>query len=1303
MRERLKKPIAIIMGVILMLTLIVTPMDVRAYTETGGTITLDYFEEVTVTDSTSNSYKVVNGSTLIIADGATVSGNIELEMGGTLTINAGCYVNSISTTDGGSISNLGTISGTVTLVYATLTNFGSGSITGEVSAGMNATVENSGTINKISANNATITNYNTGTITDIDVVFSTLNNKGTIGTCSIDELAGSCTIKLEATSKITNYISPLLLDDFSYKITASEGAEIAKAEIYVDSLDAYGGSTGTLTISNSLELSGTTNIPSGLTMAVGSDTQITSSGYSGWHVSYGGNSYLLPASTFTGKTISDLYKLTASENAIAFSDLEVGYGTADIAETAKTLTLSNTGMCDMRYKVAAIPDFVELYDGETALTVGSIIPLSSGGTKDLIIKVKADKAADEYSGDLSLEQWTDVEADDADDVLVSTDNIPITLNVNRLEGIGTVTVSDIQYGGTISPVAESSTNGNDAVTYKYKVKGEPDTTYTEAEPAAVGVYTVQATFAQTDTYKVVEATADFKITQADGVATLKVTDKKYGEEIVPEVESATNGTDAVTYKYKAQGAPDIAYVETVPTAVGDYTVQATFAETVNYYAVVKTADFSILRADGVATLTVENVKFGQEITPVVTSSTNGIDAVTYKYKVQGAADTTYTATVPTAVGDYTVQATFAQTASYEAVTKTADFSILRAEGSATLTVENVKFGQEITPVVTSSTNGIDAVTYKYKAQGAADTTYTEDKPTEVGDYTVQATFAQTASYEAVTKTADFSILRAEGTATVTVVDIRYGQSINPIPVSTTNGIGSVTYRYKQKDDPDTAYTVDEPTEAGEYMVQATFAETADYEAVVVTTTFKIMRAQGSGTVTVEDITYGETITPDVTSATNGTDAVTYKYKKKGAEDTAYTAAEPTEAGDYTIQATFAQTVNYEAVTATADFKIVRASGLATVTIADVAYGETITPVVTSSTNGIDAVTYKYKVKGAADTTYTTANPTEIGEYTVQATFAQTVNYEAVVATADFKIVRANGLATVMVTDVTYGEAITPVVTSATNGTDNVTYEYKVKGEADTTYTQTAPTKVGAYTVRATFAQTDIYNTVTATGDFEITYLKAPESPYSMSGKQGADGYYISDVIITPAEGYLIAETLDGNYREKLAVSESADTFNIYLKKIATGEKTAAIQVTVIRIDMDSPAILNAGSGEKIYGEQVEVIIKDDNLARVLVNGEAVEIENHMAILQLSSNLGEETYEITCIDVAGNTSKTTVVVAADWMKDRMIPEGSTVRLTTEYSYQLGGGTWRVQGDGTSYAGGSTFYVTSEGEYTFTKID
>lgn len=891
MRERLKKPIAIIMGVILVLTLTVTPMDVRAYTETGGTITLDYFEEVTVTDSTSNSYKVVNGSTLIIADGATVSGNIELEMGGRLTINAGCSVNSISTTDGGSISNLGTISGTVTLVYATLTNFGSGSITGEVSAGMDATVENSGTINKISANNATITNYATGTITDIGVVFSTLNNKGTIETCSINASAGSCTINLDATSKITNYISPLLLDDFSYKITASEGAEIAKAEIYVDSLNAYsGGSTGTLTISNSLKLSGTTDIPSGLTMAVGSDTQITSSGYSGWHVSYDGNSYLLPASTFTGKTISDLYSLTTSKPSIEFSDLEVGYGTAEISQTAQTLTLSNSGMCDTKCKITNIPTFIEIYNGEDKVTSDATFSLAGSESKTLSIKAKAGNSVSDYSENITLEKYA---VCGATDVLMSEENISVTLNINRKPGSGTIKVNDVYYyGDTVTYTASSDTND------------------------------------------------------------------------------------------------------------GDKTVE---------------------------------------------------------FKKRDASEDTYTTELPTEAGEYTARATFAQTDSYEEYVTTANFAILRREGSGTVAVDDIYYGEQIIPVATSATNGNDNVTYEYKVKGAADTTYAQTAPTLAGEYTVRATFAQTAGYNAVTATDDFTISRKTGTGTITVSDVCYGVPVNPVVVSDANGMGSVTI----------------------------------------------------------------------------------EYKKKGAPDVAYS--------------------------------------------------------------------------------------------------------------------------------------------------------------------QTKPSAVGEYTARATFAQTDEFLKLIVTDDFEITYLKAPESPYSVSGKQGADGYYTSDVIITPAEGYLIAESLDGDYREKLTVSESEDKFNIYLKKIATGEKTAAIQVAVIRIDMDSPVILNAGSGEKIYGEQVEVIIKDDNLARVLVNGEAVEFENHMAILQLSSNLGEETYEITCIDVAGNTSKATVVVAADWMKDRTIPAGSKVRLTRDYSYQLGGGTWRVQGDGTSYAGGSTFYVTSEGEYIFTKID
>ena len=55
------------------------------------------------------------------------------------------------------------------------------------------------------------------------------------------------------------------------------------------------------------------------------------------------------------------------------------------------------------------------------------------------------------------------------------------------------------------------------------------------------------------------------------------------------------------------------------------------------------------------------------------------------------------------------------------------------------------------------------------------------------------------------------------------------------------------------------------------------------------------------------------------SASNGTTNVTYKYKKTSQADSRYTTTRPTSAGDYTLQATFAETQNYKAVVATTTF------------------------------------------------------------------------------------------------------------------------------------------------------------------------------------------------------------------------------------------------------------------------------------------------------------------------------------------------------------------------------------------------
>lgn len=87
--------------------------------------------------------------------------------------------------------------------------------------------------------------------------------------------------------------------------------------------------------------------------------------------------------------------------------------------------------------------------------------------------------------------------------------------------------------------------------------------------------------------------------------------------------------------------------------------------------------------------------------------------------------------------------------------------------------------------------------------------------------------------------------------------------------------------------------------------------------------------------------------------------------------------------------------------------ITKADGTASVSMEGWTYGETAkTPVPTSETNGINGVTYQYKVKDAKDDTYSTTVPTNVGSYTVKATFPATDNYNKVTATADFVIAQA---------------------------------------------------------------------------------------------------------------------------------------------------------------------------------------------------------------------------------------------------------------------------------------------------------
>ena len=295
-----------------------------------------------------------------------------------------------------------------------------------------------------------------------------------------------------------------------------------------------------------------------------------------------------------------------------------------------------------------------------------------------------------------------------------------------------------------------------------------------------------------------------------------------------------------------------------------------------------------------------------------------------------------------------------------------------------------------------------------------------------------------------------------------------------------------------------------------------------------------------------------------------------------------------------------------------------------------------------------------------------------------------------------------GRGSVTMADYYYGgTAPAPELKSETNGTAGVVVEYKKASEPDTAYTTKVPTQVGEYMIRATFSATESYAAVTAAAEFAIRYLPAPERAYSLNGTQGEKGYYTSSVTVVPAEGYLIADALDGDYAENLILTQDMEAGQIYLKKQATGEKTDGIAREAVLIDQKVPAITAVKDGETYYKDSVQVVISDKNLSRIQINDDNIVVKGTEMTFTLSSNHGSEDYQIIARDVAGNETKVSLTVAAPWMKKGIIPTGELIRLKSDRAYSFGDGTWQVEGDTTSYAGGRSFYVKKDGEYTFTK--
>ena len=991
-----------------------------------------------------------------------------------------------------------------------------------------------------------------------------------------------------------------------------------------------------------------------------------------------------------------------------------------IPETDKYL--SGSGTCEMqvnRNDVIATISVADIYVGETP---DPVITSDSPAKNDATIEYKLASAPDTaYSTTVPTAAGTySVRASLPFTVFYKATTCETTFTISKRDVSASVSVADIVYGGTVNPVITINSEdyeAKDQVTYLYAPHDiENPAEFTGDIPTEVGEYSVMAVLPETDTYYGTEVFAIFNINRQPLDATVSVEDVFYGEEFT--VKFTIQGSkyflthEYYYFEYKPADAADSAYTTTRPTATGNYVVRLTVLPNSYTEDGVATGTFAIKKLSPTATVSVADIYVGGTVTPEVTTVSDGKDDTMFEYKLSTAADTAYVTTVPTAAGTYTVRATVPATLINNSVTATATFTISKNPATASVTVADITVGNNPAPVVTTASDGV--ATYEYKVAGADDSTYSDTIPTAAGTYTVKATVPETAKYLATTATANFEIIKNETTATVSVANITVGNDPEPIVSTVSDGKYLATFQYKAAGADDSAYADTVPTAAGTYTVKASIPETAKYFALTATADFTISKNVATSEVTVDDILVGGTISPVITTNSDG--AKTVEYKAADADDSAYSTTLPYVEGRYSVRVTISETAKYLATSCTSDFFISKSEVGASVSVENIYVGGEVVPVISTESNGKEDTVFEYKVAGADDSTYTYTVPSAAGTYTVRATVPATLEYTSIVCYDSFEIyLNPVTMQKFKVENFFVGQSPDPEFECSSNG--DVTFEYKSKNADDSEYTTDEPTKAGIYTIRATVEETAVYASASFITDFTISYLNAPQTAFTPAGTEGKNGYFKSDVELTAPAGYKISATENGEYTDKIPYTDDLNT--IYLKR-DDGAKTSAITITdKPKIDKAAPTF-NFSTGtvaedSVMFIPSLVITVDDPNLKSLTLNGQSVDLTAVSGnVITLSPGWG--TLEVTVVaeDIAGNISKISFILKAEWLELGTIPADQLVPLEIKTEYNLGDGKWQVikgnpddnsvktEADPTVYNGGMPVYAAEGGEYTVTQV-
>ena len=508
---------------------------------------------------------------------------------------------------------------------------------------------------------------------------------------------------------------------------------------------------------------------------------------------------------------------------------------------------------------------------------GKIETLAAGASHDITLNIPVGTDAGEYLSTLDI-QYTST-GNLLENTIEKAYSQEITAVLEKADGEGTFSVENYYFGQPFAYTADSKTHQIDSIKLSFKDVSDETAEFTTEEPTEEGTYLVRAEFTGETNYKDFAVEKEFTISRKEATADMYT---------IPEADEITGWYNEMVVITATDG-------NTLSTEEnGEFVSELRIEESTESY------QFYIKTADGAITNAVElsNIQIDTEV-PVISvlgaDTTELVSGATYRENLHldiqdagiGLSEEGYAISLESDMGE-----------------------ILRAE-------DGTYYILQTTEDVTYTIVGKDALGNTVTYQNIVVKAYEKDIVVSIenteGHYNaelaIQITIQNTGkdAIEITTLELDKEVSDSSFTSALKPSTLVAGQSYTGyvyLPAGTTAGkySGMVNIDYT---------TIITGLEKG---IDKSYTESISAA---------IAKIAGTGSITVEDLKYGEEFAYKAESATNGTEGVVLYFKESGNETAEYITDVPTQAGSYEVKAVFPANENYLEVIVTDTFTISR--------------------------------------------------------------------------------------------------------------------------------------------------------------------------------------------------------------------------------------------------------------------------------------------------------------------------------------------------------------------------------------------